>query len=136
VNPSNGQVSGISVGSVVITYSLTNDKGCSNSANFNLLVVAPGTQQSLTFPAIPEKTYGDDDFTPAVFGPTTGEVFVFSSSDPKVAAISASGQIRMIGAGSVQITASQASNTSITATQTLKVNPKALIIKAKDQSRV
>jgi gliding motility-associated-like protein len=136
VNPVNGQVTGIAVGSVIITYSLTNDKGCSNSANFNLLVVAPGTQQSLTFPAIPEKTYGDDDFTPNVFSSTTGEVFVFSSSDPKVAAISASGQIRIIGAGTVQITASQASNTSITATQTLKVNPKALIIKAKDQSRV
>jgi gliding motility-associated-like protein len=136
VNPVNGQVTGIAVGSVIITYSLTNEKGCSNSANFNLLVVAPGTQQSLTFPAIPEKTYGDDDFTPTVFSPTTGEVFVFSSSDPKIAAISTSGQIRIIGAGTVQITASQASNTSITATQTLKVNPKTLIIKAKDQSRI
>jgi hypothetical protein len=59
--------------------------GCTNSANFNLLVVSASSQQTLNFPALPEKIYGDDDFTPAVFSAETGAVIVFTSADPKVA---------------------------------------------------
>ena len=136
VNPANGQVTGIAEGSAIITYTLSNAQGCSNSASFNLLVVSATSLQTLTFPVLPEKNYGDDDFTPTVFSADAAAVIVYTSSDPKVATVSASGQIKITGAGTALITASQAANSAVNASQILTVNPKALIIKAKDQSRV
>ncbi len=136
VNAVNGQVSGITEGSAIITYTLSNAQGCTNSASFNLLVVSASSQQTLTFPVLPEKIYGDDDFTPTVFSAETGAVIVYTSADPKVASISASGQIKITGAGTSLITASKASNSAVFATQLLTVKPKTLIIKAKDQSRI
>ena len=136
VNATNGQVTGIAEGSVIITYTLSNALGCTNTANFSLLVVSASSQQTLNFQALPEKIYGDNDFTPTVFTAEPGAVIVFTSADPKVATISASGQIKITGAGTSLITASKASNSAVFATQLLTVKPKALIIKAKDQSRV
>lgn len=136
VNATNGQVTGIAEGSVIITYTLSNALGCTNTANFSLLVVSASSQQTLNFQALPEKIYGDDDFTPTVFTAEPGAVIVYTSADPKVATISASGQIKITGAGTSLITATKASNTAVFATQLLTVKPKALIIKAKDQSRV
>jgi gliding motility-associated-like protein len=135
VNATNGQVTGITEGSAIITYTLSNAQGCTNSANFNLLVVSASSQQALNFPALPEKIYGDDDFTPAVFSADPGAVIVFTSADPKVATISTSGQVKINGVGTSLITASKASNSADFATQLLTVKPKALIIKAKDQIR-
>jgi hypothetical protein len=135
VNATNGQVTGITEGSAIITYTLSNAQGCTNSANFNLLVVSASSQQALNFPALPEKIYGDDDFTPAVFSADPGAVIVFTSADPKVATISTSGQVKITGVGTSLITASKASNSAVFATQLLTVKPKALIIKAKDQIR-
>lgn len=136
VNAVNGQVTGIAEGSAIITYTLSNALGCTNSANFNMLVVSASSQQTLTFPVLTEKTYGDDDFTPLVSSAEAGAVIVYSSADPKVATISASGQIKITGAGTSLITASKASNSAVFASRLLTVKPKALIIKAKDQSRV
>ncbi len=136
VNATNGQVTGIAEGSVIITYTLSNALGCTNTANFSLLVVSASSQQTLNFQALPEKIYGEDDFTPTVFTAEPGAVIVYTSADPKVATISASGQIKITGAGTSLITATKASNTAVFATQLLTVKPKALIIKAKDQSRV
>jgi len=135
VNAVNGQVTGIAEGSAVITYTLSNELGCTNSADFKMLVVSESSQLTLTFPDLPEKTYGDDDFTPTVFSADAGAVIVFTSADPKVATISASGQIKITGAGTSLITASKASSSSVFATKLLTVKPKALTIKAKDQSR-
>ncbi len=136
VNPVNGEVSGIAEGAAMITYTLSNEQGCTNSESFNLLVVSSSSQESLTFSLIPEKQYGDDDFTPTVFSADAGAAMVYKSAEPKVAIISASGQIRITGVGTSLITASKASNNAITASRLLTVKPKDLIIRAKDQSRV
>ncbi len=136
VNATNGQVTGIAEGSVIITYTLSNAMGCTNTANFSLLVVSSSSQQTLNFPALPEKIYGDDDFSPTVFTAEPGAVIIFTSADPKVATISASGQIKITGVGTSLITASKASNSTVFASRLLTVKPKALIIKAKDQVRV
>ncbi|MDO8993769.1 MAG: gliding motility-associated C-terminal domain-containing protein, partial [Daejeonella sp.] len=135
VNAVNGQVTGIAEGSAIITYTLSNALGCTNTANFSLLVVSASSQQTLNFQALPEKIYGDDDFTPTVFTAEAGAVIVFTSADPKVATINASGQIKITGAGTSLITASKATNSAVFASQLLTVKPKSLIIKAKDQNR-
>jgi len=136
VNASSGQVTGLVEGSVIITYSVTNAQGCSNSESFNLSVVSASSLPTLTFPLIPEKRYGDDDFTPAVFSADMGAAFQYTSANPAVAIITASGQVRITGVGTSLITAALASDNAVKATQLIIVRPRALIIKAKDQRRV
>lgn len=136
VNQANGQVTGIAEGSAIITYTLSNAQGCTNSASFNFRVVSANSLETLTFPALPKISYGDDDFTPLVFSADAGAAIVYTSVDPKVAVISASGQIKITGAGTSLITATNAANSAVNVSQLLTVKPKALIIKAKDQNRV
>lgn len=136
VNSTSGQVSGIAEGTAIITYTLTNALGCSNTANFSLMVVSTSSQQMLTLQDLPEKNYGDADFIPTVDSADPGVKVVFTSADPKVATISASGQIKITGVGTSLITASNVSNSAFFASKLLTVKPKALLIKAKNQSRV
>jgi len=136
VNPANGQVSGIAEGSAIITYTVSNSQGCTNSVSFNFRVVSATSLETLTFPVLPEISYGDDDFTPLIFSADAGATIVYTSADPKVAVISTSGQIKITGAGTSLVTASKAANSAVNASQLLTVKPKALIIKAKDQNRV
>lgn len=135
VNSTSGEVRGIAEGNAIITYTLTSALGCSNTANFSLMVVSTSSQQMLTLQDLPEKSYGDADFTPTVDSADPGVKVVFTSADPKVAIISASGQIKIMGVGTSLITASNASNSAFFASKLLTVKPKALLIKAKNQSR-
>src|SRR5690606_16800596 len=75
------------------------------------LIITPATR-SITFPALPSKTYGDPEFKPGATA-STGEVVQYSSSNPAVAAI-VNGQIRIIGAGTTTITATVAETPSYT----------------------
>ncbi|HEU4902575.1 MAG TPA: DUF4979 domain-containing protein, partial [Flavisolibacter sp.] len=63
--------------------------------------------QTITFGAISEKKVGEDDFSPATS--TAGLPVSYSSSNITVAAIE-NGNIHLVGAGTTEITASQAGN--------------------------
>jgi len=69
------------------------------------LTVSQGTQ-TITFGALPPKTFGAADFSP---GATinSGQAITYTSSDPTVATI-VGGNIHIIGTGTASITASQA----------------------------
>ncbi|WP_346318060.1 FG-GAP-like repeat-containing protein [Chitinophaga sp. YIM B06452] len=85
--------------------------------------------QTLTFPAIAPKTFGDADFDPQVQS-SAGLPIQLSSSDPNVATI-VDGKIHITGAGTATITATQSGNTnysSATATAALTVNKAAQTI--------
>ncbi len=93
---------------------------------------------AFTFNAIAPKTYGDADFNSGVVSLNTAQPINFSSSNPAVATINAAGIIHIVGAGSTNITATQASDgTYLDAneTQILVVNKAALVIRADDKSR-
>lgn len=80
--------------------------------------------QTLTFPAIAAKTFGDADFDPQVQS-SAGLPVQLSSSDANVATITADGKIHITGAGTATITATQSGNinySSATATAALTVN--------------
>lgn len=135
VNSVTGEVTGISEGTVIISYTLTNSEGCTNTANYNLLVFSQSSLAQIIFSALPLKTYGDAEFSPGAVFVNSASTIVYSSSDTRVAVIGSSGQIKITGAGSAVITASQDTNSAIKASQLLTIKPKGLIIKANDQSR-
>ncbi len=80
--------------------------------------------QTITFPAIAAKTFGDADFDPGATA-SSGLTVTYSSSNPAVATI-VNNRVHIVGAGTSIITASQAGNTSFSAaasvSQTLTVN--------------
>ncbi|MGC4101942.1 beta strand repeat-containing protein [Ferruginibacter sp.] len=86
------------------------------------------------FNALPVKTYGNADFNGGATSLNTTQPIVYSSSNPAVATI-VSGNIHITGAGTADITASQASDgfyPAASVTRTLTVNKAALTIKAND----
>lgn len=91
--------------------------------------------RSISFPAIPVKTYGNADFDPGVRA-NTGETITYSSSDSSVATI-VNGIVHIVGAGTATITASLPVNSSYdgpnSATQTISVNKAKLTITAENK---
>jgi len=100
-----------------------------------------GSQPLMTpfvFNAIAPKTYGDADFSSGVTSLNTTQPVVYTSSNPSVATISATGLIHIVGVGTTDINASQASDGNYLAaneTQQLVVNPAALTITADDKTK-
>ena len=93
--------------------------------------------QTITFAALPRKTYGDAPF--ALSGTSTsGLAVTYASSDPTIAAVSGS-QVTIFHAGSTTITAKQAGDAThaaaIPVLRILTIARKALTIAADDQTR-
>ncbi|MEP7238460.1 MAG: MBG domain-containing protein [Ferruginibacter sp.] len=89
------------------------------------------------FNALPIKTYGNPDFNGGATSLNTTQPIVYTSSNPAVATI-VGGNIHITGAGTSDITATQASDgfyPPASITRTLTVNKAALTIKADDKSR-
>ena len=82
------------------------------------------SNQSISFNTLASKTYGDADFSPGATA-SSGLPISYSSSNTAVATI-VNGQIHIVGAGSSNITASQAgdnyNNAATDVTQTLTVS--------------
>jgi hypothetical protein len=87
------------------------------------------------FNTLPVKTYGNADFNGGATSLNTTQPIIYSSSNPAVASIVA-GSIHITGAGTTDITASQASDgfyPPASITKTLTVNQAPLTIKADDK---
>lgn len=101
------------------------------------LTVAKG-DQTITFNALPTKTYGDADFVLSASS-SSGLSVSFSSDNPSVATI-VSGNIHTTGAGTAVITASQNGdgnyNEAPAIPQTLTVSKAILTFTADDKSKV
>jgi len=89
------------------------------------------------FNPLPIKTYGNADFNGGATSLNTTQPIIYTSSNPLVATIIGS-NIHITGAGTSDITASQASDgfyPAASVTRTLTVNKAALTVKADDKSR-
>ena len=92
----------------VITINITDAKNYS-SYNIEITVtVEDKLTQDLKFEtAVLEKNYGDADFVNALSGLAEGSTAAYTSNDPAVASVdSKTGEVRILKAGTVQITAS------------------------------
>jgi hypothetical protein len=98
---------------------------------FNTVQDAPEkANQTITFSALPGKTYGDADFSPAATA-SSGLTVTYSSSNTDVAVI-VNNQVRIVGSGTSTITAYQEGNSSYNAatpiSHTLSVSQKELVL--------
>jgi len=109
------------------TYPITASGAVAANYNFNyvagILTVTPATRV-FAFGTIATHTYGDTDFSPGATV-NTGETISYTTSDPTVATI-VNGLVHIVGAGTVTITATVASNPNyvdvLPLTQTLVIN--------------
>lgn len=106
---SNGEIVGKSTGSVTITATQIGNAQFFSSVTTRVLNVTKGTQ-TIKFPAIPPRIFGDVPFTPSVTSNSAYPI-ILQSSNPNVATISGS-SVSIVGAGTANITASQPENNS------------------------
>jgi hypothetical protein len=106
----------------------------------SVVTLAPGTPiklaQTITFPDLPATTYGDADLNAAATA-SSGLGITYESSDHSVATI-VNGQIHIVGAGTVNITAKQPGDDNygeaVPVTKQLVVNKADLTITATDKT--
>jgi gliding motility-associated-like protein len=114
------------------------NKGGSSSYTINIAVqnIIPET---ITFAPLPEKTYGNPDFAPGATSNNNNLPVTYSSDNIHVATI-ADGQIHITGAGTANITASQAGDQQYSeatpVTRQLTVNKAPLLITTKDVTKL
>lgn len=90
------------------TYPITVSGASDNNYTFiyiDGILTINKSDQTISFSVLPAKTYGDPDFTPSATA-SSGLSISFTSDNPAVATI-IGGNIRIVGAGSALITASQ-----------------------------
>jgi gliding motility-associated-like protein len=121
-------------------YTVTAYNSSGSSTTIVNIAVANSLQQNITFLQLPIKTYGDADFNAAATSTNSTLPLLYMSSNTAVVTITATGEIHITGAGSCTITVSQGGNTIYNSdnpvSQTLIVNPAALVIVANDQIRL
>jgi hypothetical protein len=113
LNTTTGEIAGTptAAGAVSVDVTATNGSGTSAPATLNF-TIAQGSQ-TITFGALPVKTTTDPDFvlTATVNSPLT---ITYTSSNPAVATVSGN-TVHIVGAGTTNITASQAGNANYSA---------------------
>ncbi|WP_298713901.1 Ig-like domain-containing protein, partial [Chitinophaga sp.] len=91
-----GEVSGLTIGSTTISYTVTNSASCNAMVTFNLAVQSPTAVAPIT--GTPDVCIGG---TTTLANATPGGAW--SSSDPAVATIDASGEVTAVSAGTTTI---------------------------------
>ncbi|TMI72779.1 MAG: hypothetical protein E6H09_09175 [Bacteroidetes bacterium] len=126
-------------GSIPGTYPITVTGA--TAANYNItmingtLTIQPKQNQTITFPALATKTYGNADFATGATSTNNTIPITYVSSNPAVATITGN-TIHITGAGTTTITASQAGNAGYFSApdvaRTLTVNKANLTIRVLD----
>ncbi|HMU58706.1 MAG TPA: MBG domain-containing protein [Chitinophagaceae bacterium] len=103
------------------------------------LTVQPKQNQVITFNTLATKTYGNADFAAGATSTNSTIPITYVSSNTAVATMSGS-NIHIVGAGTTNITASQAGNdgyfSAADVTRALTVNKAALTVKVRDTTKV
>ncbi|MCJ0741862.1 YDG domain-containing protein [Pedobacter montanisoli] len=120
-------------------YRITAVDQAGNESTYSTEVTAiPKASQTITFNALAAKTYGDADFD-AGATTTSGLTISYSSDNTAVATIVA-GKVHIVGAGTANISASQAGNNFYKAAadevQVLTINKKTLTVAATAVNKV
>ncbi|GGH06936.1 hypothetical protein GCM10007352_11370 [Mucilaginibacter phyllosphaerae] len=127
----------LNAGDNVITTVVTAQDG-TTTKTYTITVTRDKAPQTINFAATATKTYGDADYAPGATS-SRGLAITYSSDNAAVATI-VNNLVHIVGAGTANITASQAGNASTLAaanvTQVLTVNQKALTITANPSTKV
>jgi hypothetical protein len=121
---SGNTVTVVGVGTSTITASQAGNDSFAAAANVNQTLTVNKASQTITFAALPAKTYADTSFALSATT-SSGLPVAYTSSNTAVATISGN-SVTIVGFGTSTITASQAGNDSFNSaanvTQTLTVN--------------
>jgi hypothetical protein len=125
------------------TYPITVTGATSNNYAITFvngtLTIQPKQNQTITFNALPAKTYGNADFAAGATSTNNSIPITYTSSNTAVATINGS-NIHITGAGTSTITASQAGNAGFfpaaDVARTLTVNKAALTIRVRDTTKI
>ena len=124
--------------SYTFTVTATNVKGTGTPSTASNNVSPSLAVQAITFNALPTKTYGDVVYSLAATS-DAGLAISFASDNTAVASVSGN-TVTIVGAGTANITASQAGNTTYAAAanviQQLTVNKKAITVAAVADTKV
>jgi hypothetical protein len=121
----------IGVGSTVITAKQAGNAIYYAATDVPQTLTVSLKTQTITFGPLPSKIYGDGNFSAGASTDASGLTLSYESSDHAVATINAEGTIHIVGAGSANITASQAGDATYGAasvTQALTINKKPLSV--------
>ena len=125
------------------TYPITVNGATSNNYTITFvngtLTIQPKQPQTITFNALPVKTYGNGDFPTGATSTNATIPITYTVSDPSVATVTG-GMIHIVGAGTTSITASQAGNDGYfpaeDVVRELTVNRANLTIRVRDTTRM
>jgi gliding motility-associated-like protein len=133
-----GQIHIVGAGTANITASQAGDGNTLAATNVVQALTVNKASQTITFNAIPAKTYGTADFAPGAT--SSAGLTVSYSSDNSLVATIVSNQIHIVGQGTANITASQAGDANrLAATsvaQVLTVNKGTITVTANAQTKV
>ncbi|MFB9210303.1 MBG domain-containing protein [Echinicola jeungdonensis] len=123
-----------------IGFEVTPNDGKDAGTTVESTLVGPvKIDQTITFPSIPTKTYGDPSFTLGVAQTDQGLTVTYTADDPTVVSISGN-QATILKAGSTQITAAQSgdgvTNAATDITQNLTVDKATLTVTADNKTKV
>jgi hypothetical protein len=126
------------------TYPITVSGATSNNYDITFqngtLTVQAKQNQTITFNALPTKTYGNADFNAGASSTNNTIPITFVSSNTSVATVNSSGVIHITGAGTSTITASQAGNAgyfpAADVARTLTVNKVNLTVRVLDTTKI
>ncbi len=107
-----GKIHIVGTGTTAISASQAGNGNYAAAADVQRTLTVLKSAQTITFPELPVKAYGDVDFAPGATSSSTLQMS-YASSNPAVATI-VSGKIHIVGAGATTITASQAGNGNYT----------------------
>ncbi|WP_316797610.1 MBG domain-containing protein, partial [Pedobacter agri] len=99
-------------GTYAVVASLTNANYTAVNATGSLVI--GGQNQTISFAALANKTFGDAAFTLTATGGASANPVTYTSSNTAVATISGN-TVTIVGAGTTSITASQAGNANYNA---------------------
>lgn len=127
----------------VNTYPITISEAAAANYTFEYhsgVLTITAITQTISFPALPVKSYADGDFSGGATSTNTSVPVTYSSSNTAVATITTDGAIHITGIGITTITASQAGNGNYSpaqdATRQLTVTAAPLLITADDQTMI
>ena len=128
---------GLNVGSNTFTIVVTAQDG-KTTDTYTVTVTRALTPTTITFNALPAKTYGNADFSPGATSNNNAVPITYSSDNTNVATI-VNGNIHIVAAGTANITASQAGDaTHLPANDVIRaltVSPAQLTITANDVNK-
>ena len=104
----NGNIHLVGAGIAVITASQAGNDTYKSAISVRQTLTVNGTNQTITFPTLTAKVYGDADFSPGASA-SSGLTVTYISSNTYVATI-VNGNIHLVGPGTATITASQEGN--------------------------